>query len=204
MLNCRGISVVIVLLTVRPADPLPESGPCNCESTKAVGGWCPECKVGYLAGVRIPSRTLFEVLDAHGHDIDLNALRCATCRKAAADHGFCESCRIGFREKKAYFSRLTYELSGARPVDRSRLKCEACRRSTAHLRWCTSCRLGMVGNLAFEIDVDFHFAKQEFERLLTAVEMLSTCEQCAVAYFARSICPKCRKDDDGGRTAISP
>ncbi|MEK6675945.1 MAG: hypothetical protein AABZ47_09865 [Planctomycetota bacterium] len=180
---------------------MPESGPCSCAVIKKSGGWCPECKLGYLAGVRVTSRFFFEMLDAHGHDLDLTALQCPTCKKNATDGGYCDDCRIGFHKKKAYFTRLTYEFAQGVIVERETLPCDDCHKCPELIHWCERCGKGLLGNILISSKQDFEIARKEFERFLTALRMLPTCEGCAVAYFMRSLCPKCRKSWDGDEPA---
>ena len=80
---------------------------CTCDVAKLKGGWCSKCETGYLAGVPIKSELLFEELDAHGHDIDPRAIRCGICKEAMKSNSYCDQCRIGWIDKKAYMSRLT-------------------------------------------------------------------------------------------------
>src|SRR2546427_9062240 len=41
----------------------------SCEEAKRTNGWCEPANTGYMAGLEVRSRFLYEVLDAHGHDI---------------------------------------------------------------------------------------------------------------------------------------
>ncbi len=200
-----GISLLLVWVAgTSVADTLPETGPCTCEMARVSGGWCPACKVGHLAGVQVRSRMLFEVLDAHGHEIQISALRCETCRKSAAEDGYCESCRIGFIGKKAFFTRLTYELAKGRPVQVTDPTCESCRKKDVRTWWCDRCQKGRIGNVTIRTQSGFDAAKVEFDRLLEAIDMLAKCESCAVAYFARSYCATCRKSYESPRSVEKP
>jgi len=139
---------------------------------------------------------LFEALDAHGHEIDLSAVRCPTCKKSSEHDGYCEVCRIGFYRKKAFFTRLTFELARGTPLKREALKCEECRRHMEPTRWCERCDTGNIGNVLVSSKQGYEAAKREFERLLAAIKMLPQCERCALAYFMRTLCPDCRKSFD--------
>ena len=180
-----------LIVPVAVADPLPETGPCRCAEVRMRGGWCPQCKTGYLAGVRISSKLLFETLDAHGHQIDVAVLRCPSCRKAAASKGYCEPCRMGFGDARVYCSRLAWELSRGEPRDVAALPCADCRQNTARAGWCPRCNLGMVGNVAIRSREGFDVASREFDRLRQSIEMLAGCENCAVAHFTGGHCEIC-------------
>jgi hypothetical protein len=194
MTSCQVLSFVTAFAAVCFGDPLPDSGPCVCAKAKAAGGWCPECKIGFLAGVRIPSQDLYETIDVHGHEINLAALSCPTCTKYAADGGYCDTCRIGFYRKRVYFSLLSFELAKGVPLEREKLNCQPCRLSAENGRWCEACGRGWIGNVALSSKSGFETAKQEFARLKSALELLARCEDCAVACFTQNLCPKCRKD----------
>lgn len=88
---------------------------CDCAVSKLYGGWCKGCGVGYLAGIEIKSADMFEALDAHGHDIMPERIRCQRCREAIPKDGYCKICRMGFVNKLAYLSRLTYLLAQGEP-----------------------------------------------------------------------------------------
>lgn len=172
---------------------------CTCDVNKVKGGWCAKCEAGYLAGVRIKSEFLFEVLDAHGHDIDPSAIRCDSCKEARKSNGFCEKCRRGWIDNKLYMSRLTYHLTKGEPRILSDIKCAACRNDAAKGGWCEKCRVGMVGNVAITDKTDFDHALTAYRRLLDAVQMLDRCEMCAVALMSDGRCTKCNKTYKDGK-----
>ena len=63
-------AVACTLLSFPPV-PFAFAAECTCVAAKLSNAWCESCKVGYLAGLRIPSERLFDTLDAHGHDYPL-------------------------------------------------------------------------------------------------------------------------------------
>lgn len=165
---------------------------CSCEMARKTNGWCAECRTGYVASIRIPSRVLFEVLDAHGHDIDPDRLWCETCTSTFKTGGFCERCGIGFFKKQAYLSRLAWSVATGVVREPSTIECATCRKNAADHGWCESCGVGMVGNLALESRADMEKAAEAFSRLRRALRALARCEACAVATFAGGRCPFCR------------
>ncbi len=165
---------------------------CACALARETNGWCRDCEVGYLASIRIPSPMLFEALDAHGHAIDPNLLRCDVCRKAIETDAFCERSRIGYVGKQAYLSKLAYYAARGEVKNRPTLDCVTCRKNAEHHGWCESCGIGMVGDLALENRADLEDARQAFDLLGRALRKLATCETCAVATATGGRCPVCK------------
>lgn len=175
---------------------------CVCASARVKDTWCEACGAGYLAGIRIPSRRLFEVLDAHGHDYDPAVVACESCRKAIAKEGYCEECRRGFRGGQCYMSRLSYEVARGRRDDPATITCERCRTNSTTFGWCNACTLGRIGTIVAADRAGYQAAAVEAERLIQAIERLEPCESCAIAYFTKGYCPTCRKrfrEDGAGK-----
>ncbi len=189
MKNVVRAAMMMVLLGSLPAALYAD---CSCALAKKTNGWCKECKVGYVASIKIPSPLLFEVLDAHGHAIDPNLLRCDPCRKAVETDGFCERSRMGFVKKQAYFSRLAYYAARGNVRDRSTIVCATCRKNSEDYGWCKSCRVGMVGNFVLKNRADLDKAQRAVKILRRAVGTLDRCETCAVATFTGGRCPLCK------------
>jgi len=165
---------------------------CSCELVKKENGWCKECKVGYVASIKVPSEALFEALDAHGHDIDPKRLRCDSCKKALETDGFCDRCRMGFVKKQAYLSRLTYYVARGEVRDTSKITCTTCRKNAESHGWCESCKVGRIGNFALENKADLKEAQKAFKILERAIRTLGRCETCAVATFTGGRCRLCK------------
>lgn len=109
-------ALALFLRGERREEPAPRGAPaCTCELERARAGWCEACAVGHVGGREIRSRLLYDALDAHGHDVRIDALPCATCRRAAAEDGFCEGCGRGFVGGRAYLSPLAYRLARDEP-----------------------------------------------------------------------------------------
>lgn len=126
---------------------------CTCALERARSGWCEACGVGYVAGVALPSKILYDALDAHGHDLDLAALACPDCQAAARTDDFCARHQRGFVGGRAYLSRLAYHSARGEPDavrDELRLldlalatsaRCELCAAAMVIDGDCPVCRL---------------------------------------------------------------
>ncbi len=165
--------------------------PCRCEKARMTNGWCQSCRVGYVAGLKIASHLLYETLDAHGHDVDPQAIRCQTCRDLVKTGGFCDSCELGYIDGQAYVSRLTYHVGRGAAVDVATISCTSCRSKTERWGWCESCKIGWVGNVRCRNKDEYDQASVHFDRLLKAVETLKRCETCAVAMVGNGRCLEC-------------
>jgi len=164
---------------------------CTCGDARSMSGWCERQGIGYVADVKIRSWLLFEMMDAHGHAVDIGsgAFQCPECQKAIHSDGFCEEHRIGFVGKQAYFSRLTFELARADPVDPRKIACPVCRMNARGHGWCEAHQTGMVNNLAI-------LGRERYQHVLKAIEILEIankaserCEHCAMAIVTDSRCP---------------
>jgi hypothetical protein len=205
----NGMKAVLIpiLILALPGVTAPPPGPdCTCAASRLENGWCGPCGVGYVASVEMRSQMLFEVLDAHGHDIDPGSIECKSCQLALKSDGFCTQCRWGFVDKKLYFSRLTYLLARGEVKDVAKLACRTCALNAAKTklpldpnRWCDRCQVGMVGNVAFKDRKEFDAASKELDRLLRAIRIADHCEFCAMALFQDSTCPKCNIAYEGGK-----
>ena len=195
------LMVVGVVLGLALGDDERTRDDCSCARAKLENGWCDACDVGYVAAMKIESAMLFEALDAHGHDIDPQSIKCRWCTTAVESDGFCDSCSRGFVKRRLYFSKLTWLLAGGKPQKRSAIACQQCRQNSESSGWCKPCRTGMVGNVALQDEKKFRQAKQEYQLLLKAVRKSATCESCAVAMFTGARCPICKISyKRGGKT----
>ncbi len=202
--HCMLLAVLPLLAAMQDAPkPLPLSA-CNCSTAKISGGWCVKCGFGFIAGVRIESLDLFEALDAHGHDIDPQSIRCPSCKAAMDTDGYCEKCHFGFVRKQAYLSRLTYLVAKGKPLDLEQIQCVDCRKHAERHGWCERCSVGMVGNVAFHDRGLHRLATKEYDRLLEAVNMLKTCPWCAIAMMTDGRCPDCKISFQDGKKLEPP
>jgi hypothetical protein len=159
------------LLAASPPQPS-----CTCNAAAAVGPWCERHEAGWIAGLRIDSRELYEALDLRGHAVDAATLECAACKTAHAGGGYCEEHGIGFRDGMAYHSALTYGLAGGEVRPPAEAGCTRCREG-----WCETHRLGMIGHVELRDEADYRRAAEAFEQLLQATEIAATCESCATS-----------------------
>jgi hypothetical protein len=165
---------------------------CACATSRAVNGWCPVHEFGYVGGVKVTSRWLYETADAHGHDVDPTTFNCASCQAAIAANGFCSTHRIGFVDKLAYFSRLTYELAKGEIRRPASITCETCRKNSESSGWCARSKVGMVGEVAIRNREDFGRAVEALRIFIVANETARRCDRCAVAIITDTECPVCR------------
>jgi hypothetical protein len=177
---------------------------CTCTLAKLRHQWCPACRVGYVAGVRIESELLYEEIDAHGHDIDPARIECKSCQEALKADGFCEKCRMGFVHKQAYLSRLTYYVARGETKDVATIACPGCTKNSERHGWCDACEVGMVGNVAFKLKTEFEQAAKAYDVLREAVATVQRCLTCAVAMVIDGRCPACKVAFRDGRRTPSP
>ena len=193
MRSLAGLAAVIVALSVlaSPATQGPIDG-CGCATTRETNGWCPVHEFGYIGGVKVTSRWLYEFADAHGHELDLATFTCPSCRSAIAANGFCDVHRVGFVNKLAYFSLLTYELGKAEPRPATTITCATCRKNAETHGWCAKSEVGMVGPFALRDRSDFDRAVAALDIFVVANEASHRCNSCAGAILKDAECPACK------------
>lgn len=162
---------------------------CTCAVTRATNGWCPVHEFGYVGGVKVTSRWLYEAADAHGHEVDTSTFTCPSCKSAIATNGFCTAHRIGFVNKLAYFSRLTYELAKGEIRPAGSIHCATCRKNSESFGWCARSKVGMVGEVAIRNREDFDHAVSALRIFMVANETAGRCDRCAVAIITDTECP---------------
>jgi hypothetical protein len=193
-------AVVAALLFVRNPVAWGLTDECLCATARDTNGWCPVHEFGYVGGVRVTSRWLYEFADAHGHELDLSTFTCPSCRSAIATNGFCEIHRIGFVDRLAYYSLLTYELGKGQARRASTIACATCRKNSESHGWCTKSGVGMVGPFALRNRRDFDRAVTALEIFVVANEAALRCNSCAGALLTDSECPACNIRYKGGKT----
>jgi len=207
----KGVALFLMLTATgcdrRASAPTPTPASRGCPSCAAAiptNGRCEHCDVGYVAGVPIKSKLLYETMDAHGHQLMHEALTCAVCRRLASEGGFCDTCHIGWYHGDAYFSRLTYEIARAKLIDISKLECQTCRDNAASAGWCADCRRGMIGPFAITDRADFEAGRRDFDRMVKAVALSERCDYCAMAAVTDTACFKCKITYKDGDAIESP
>jgi hypothetical protein len=159
-----------------------------CDKARRLNHWCKAGNIGYVAGLEIRPRFLYEVLDPHGHDVDPKAMRCEVCRRALKSHGYCPAHRMGYVGGRAYMTPLTYYLARGRPVDPGRLSCPICREHTRGIGWCDRDRVGIVGTTALDNREEFEELSKAYRILVAAIEKSKSCERCSGAMVADGYC----------------
>ena len=177
---------------------------CLCATSRDTNGWCPVHELGYVGGVKVQSRWLYEAADAHGHQLDLSTFTCPACRAAIATSGFCEIHRVGFVHELAYYSRLTYELARGEVHPVSSISCPTCRKNAETYGWCSKSGVGMVGPFAIRNRVDFERAVEALKIFMVANETARRCNTCAVAIITDSECPACKIRYKNGKAVGVP
>jgi hypothetical protein len=162
--------------------------PPACEQARRTNHWCRAGNVGYVAGLEIRSRFLYEVLDAHGHDIDPKAVRCEACKAALKSHGYCHAHRMGYVGGHAYMTPLTYYLARGRRVDPASITCPICRQHMQGIGWCEKDQVGIVGFTALDSREEFEELTKAYQILVAAIEKSSSCERCSGAMVADGYC----------------
>ena len=160
----------------------------SCEEAKRINGWCEPAQVGYVASVEIRSKFLYEVLDAHGHEIIKSKVTCETCRRAIETDGVCPVHRMRYVGGEAYMSSLTWHLARARKIDPATITCPVCRRHTRGIGWCEKDQVGIAGYFAVGDRKEFDELARSYALLLAAVEKSSQCEICAGAMITNGYC----------------
>jgi len=177
------------LLFLRPVSVGAADPSCTCPSARLTNGWCETHEIGSVGGVLIRSKIIYEVLDAHGHELDLTTFKCPACRKAIEQHGFCSEHRVGFVRGLTYFSRLTYELARARTENPDGIRCAICRKNARNHGWCNRCRIGRAGAFAIRDRPSYDRVAEAIGILEFANREAPRCQGCAIAILTDSSCP---------------
>jgi len=167
---------------------------CKCGIAKVENGWCTDCKVGYVAGVKIKSDGLFESLQ--GHEVDEAKIKCPSCAKAHKAGGFCEACKTGFVDGKAYHTWVAYRLANGAFKRVDDIKCATCRKAAEESGWCESCGVGYVAHHKLMDKVEYEKPMQAKKVLRLAAK--SQCEKCAVAMVSDGKCEQCKVEYANG------
>lgn len=187
-----GIPCGVLLALAATIAVVADSGECPCDDGASLGRWCDTHRLARIGGIEIRSEILFEALDAHGHDVDLESFDCPGCRAAIEQEGFCEDHRVGFVARQAYFSRLTHGLAAGIPRDPSSRDCPTCRKNEASHGWCDACSRGLVGPTQIDDRQEFEAVARSIRLVELANRVALRCEHCAVAVVTDTTCPVCR------------
>ncbi|HKQ98152.1 MAG TPA: hypothetical protein VJV75_09780 [Candidatus Polarisedimenticolia bacterium] len=160
----------------------------SCETAKRTNAWCTTGNVGYVASVPIHSRFLFEVLDAHGHEIIKSRVTCEVCRRAIETDGFCPAHKMGYVHGEAFMSPITYRLARAERIDPATVTCPVCRKNMQGIGWCEKDQRGVVGTFAVTDRAEYDALDAAYRILLRANAMVPRCENCAGAIITDGYC----------------
>lgn len=194
-MNVRWFAPLVVIALANAA--LAE---CLCERARVHGGWCSDCKKGYVAGVAIQSQELFQALE--GKSVDPAAVKCEGCKAAQKDNGHCEKCSAWFARGRMYSSALAHSLALGEPVEPDRLTCESCRKAAADHGWCSQCQAGYVGALRFTDQKQYERALQAHQTLRAAAA--APCAGCALAMVRDGRCDACNVAYKDGKKVAPP
>ena len=198
----RALPAAVLVAVVLAGATVVAGAPCpGCAEARTTNGWCDACGVGYVGDVPIRSKYLWEILDAHGHELNLANLGCTQCDAALEVDGYCPKSRIGFVDRKAYFSRLTWLLARSERHEIEEIQCPVCRENFAGAGWCEQCGIGRVGRYALDDRGDFDNLVHDLEILDLANAAAERCEHCAVAIVTDTECPFCRIRYEDGQPA---
>lgn len=190
-------------------DPHADPEACVCDANRIEGGWCEKCDVGYCAGLRFTSRKLAETIDFHGHQVVAERTACPECRKLIQAGGYCESCRMGFVQRRGYFSRVCYQLAKGKPIHLKRVENNDGDSDVGRNNccpedgWCDKCKRGVAGNRLYTDKPDYELTVRSVAVLKRAIETSARCETCAEAMIADSRCSVCRITYKDGRPVKS-
>ncbi|MCP3981213.1 MAG: hypothetical protein GY716_18085 [bacterium] len=141
----------------------------------------------------IPSATLYDAVDPHGHTIFIDSLICQACYEAILLDDFCDEHGVGYVDGRAYYSNLAYYMHRGRSPNADDPLCPACRESPTGDGWCEACGIGVVGKLRFDDRSSYDRMLQARRTLQQALDRLGSCELCAAAMVAiRGRCPEHR------------
>lgn len=186
MRSTRCLWGLLPLLLVTTAARAEE---CTCDAAKLRGGWCGHCEAGYVAGIRLAARPLYDALQ--GERVEAARITCEGCKTALKTAGACEHCHLAFARDHKYTSVMAQRLARGEPQDPAAIQCAACRTNAERYGWCDKCNVGMVQRLAFRDKEHYEQARRAYETLAKAAKLADKCSPCAVAMVTDGTCRKC-------------
>jgi hypothetical protein len=158
-----------------------------CDKAKAANGWCGDCKVGFISGVEMKSRMLYDTLAGAPAPADI---KCEGCKKAAASNGSCDACGVAFANKRMYKSVFGHAIAMGSYADPKSVKCEGCKKAlTGSGGWCDECKAGAVGGYVYKDRKSYDAAVKAREVVVAAAA--TKCEGCATAMASNGPCKVC-------------
>lgn len=171
---------------------------CSCKIAKTADGWCSDCKLGYIAGVKIKSKQLYTAVE--GEPItDKSKVKCNLCKAALEKNATCAHCKVGFVHGTKYRSMAAYHLARGEATDPAKIKCAGCRAHAETHGWCDGCKMGFVANRAFADKDAYEQARSAHKTLHLAAKASGKCEGCAVAMVTDGTCSACKVSFKDGK-----
>jgi len=183
---------VMALLLAAPA--LAE---CTCKTNKTAGGWCTDCKLGYVSGVQVKSQKLYDALQ--GQAVNEAELKCPSCKTAFAKNDACSACKVSYADRKSFKSPFAATLASGKAVKADDIKCATCKGNVDKQGWCDSCKAGIVHGRQFTDKAAYEKAVKAHEVLVESTKQLSHCEQCAIAMATNGTCNQCKETYKDGK-----
>jgi hypothetical protein len=171
---------------------------CSCKIAKVKDGWCQDCKVGYVAGVELKSKNLYDALKGEAVT-DTSKVKCELCKAALEKNATCAHCKVGFVHGTKYRSMAAYHLARGEATDSAKIKCAGCRAHAETHGWCDSCKMGFVANRAFADKDAYEQARSAHKTLHLAAKASGKCEGCAVAMVTDGTCSACKVSFKNGK-----
>lgn len=194
-------SVVIPVVAVLIAGAsLAVAGECTCKTAKVDNGWCSECNVGYVSGVKLESKELYDALA--GVKVDKEKVQCPGCKTALAKNGACDHCHVRFEHGVAYKSPVAAKLAAGKPMAHGadEIKCPGCKKAAkAGEGWCDHCGGGIVGHRWFSDKKAYQDAVAARATLVKAAQAAEKCKGCAIAMVTDGKCDHCNVSFKDGK-----
>lgn len=198
MRNALFVSVIAIASVAMSS---PAYADCKCKLAKAENGWCGDCNVGYVAGVKIPSKKLYDAV-AGKPIADASKIKCQSCRVAFEKDGACSHCGVAFADNKKYKSAVGQRLAAGKARNPAAMKCSQCRVAAKDHGWCDHCQAGQVGHFRFKDKKAYDQAVEARKRLREAVKLAKKCETCAVAMVTDGTCATCKVTFKDGKKMV--
>jgi hypothetical protein len=115
-----------------------------CQWAIETDGFCAEDRVGFIDGKAYFSRLSHDLASAER--VEPEKIGCATCRKNAGAHGWCDACKRGIVGTRAFDERAAYErvvqaLAIVHRADETAQRCEYCAVAMVSDSECAICRI---------------------------------------------------------------
>lgn len=188
------LAFVVALSAVSYADDC-----AGCKTAMVKGGWCEPCKEGFVSGVNIKSKKLYDALS--GMEMKPDAMKCDGCKAAAAKGGECAACHVSFAHGKAYKSKIAAKLAAGDALDPAKVSCDGCKKVAADHGWCDACKVGLVGYHAYKDRAAYDDAAKARATLVNASSAAGKCEACAVAMVTDGKCETCKMSFKDGKAS---